>query len=138
MIREKPKPQTGPAGCTVRAFWYQLLLLIFVHNSSGSSARGVLKGFILAESQPIGVFHQAGVGAFDDFPMHSSSAAPINFRISFCSPSDFSKDTFLCPNDHIIVTNGTSRLSPMKKVWCEDHTCNNLLILCPKRLPIFA
>lgn len=42
--------------------------LIFIHDPSGSAARGVLKGFILAESQPIGGFHQAGIGALDDFP----------------------------------------------------------------------
>lgn len=56
--------------------------LIFIHDPSGSAARGVLKGFILAESQPIGGFHQAGIGALDDFP------SVVSGRPSTCAISE--------------------------------------------------
>ena len=62
--------------------------LIFIHDPSGSAARGVLKGFILAESQPIGVFHQAGIGALDDFPKRCSPADPAPVQSAMPSPQN--------------------------------------------------
>ena len=42
--------------------------LILLHDFSGPSARGVLKGFIFVESQPVGGFQQTGIGTIDDLP----------------------------------------------------------------------
>ena len=76
-------------------FLVSAALLIFVHNSSGSSARGVLKGLIFAESQPVGVFHQAGVGAFDDLPRIVVRQSH-QFQNLFAVHPIFRKDPLLC------------------------------------------
>ena len=114
-------------------FLVSAALLIFVHNSSGSSARGVLKGFILAESQPIGVFHQAGVGAFDDFPCIVVRQTH-HFQNFLAVHPIFRKDSFLCPNHHINQWNFTF-VTDEKVQW--EAVLRHALI-CAKRLPIFA
>lgn len=108
-------------------------LLIFVHNSSGSSARGILKGFIFAESQPIGVFHQAGVGAFDNF-LRIVVWQPHQFQDLFTVHPIFRKDSLLGPNNHIDQWNFT---------FVTDEKVQRKVILrhaliCTKILPIFA
>ena len=74
--------------------------LIFIHDPSGSAARGVLKGFILAESQPIGGFHQAGIGALDDFPRIVVWQAHHLQNLLAVHPVS-GEDAFLCPDDYI-------------------------------------
>ena len=74
--------------------------LIFIHDPSGSAARGVLKGFILAESQPIGGFHQAGIGALDDLPRVVVRQAHHLQNLLAVHPIP-GKDALLCPDDHI-------------------------------------
>lgn len=81
-------------------FLVSAALLIFVHNSSGSSARGILKGFILAESQPIGVLHQAGISALYDFPRIVVGQFHHLQNLLAVHPIP-GKDALLCPDDHI-------------------------------------
>ena len=107
--------------------------LIIIHDSSGSSARGVLKGFILAESQPIGVFHQAGVGAFDDFPCIVVRQTH-HFQNFLAVHPIFRKDSFLCPNHHINQWNFTFVTD--EKVQREIILQN--AFIGTKILPIFA
>ena len=107
--------------------------LILLHDFSGPSARGVLKGFIFSESQPIGVFHQAGVGALDDFP--SVVVGQLHqFQNLFAVHPIFREDTLLCPNDHIDQWNFTFVTD--EKVQREIILQN--AFIGAKRLPIFA
>ena len=114
-------------------FLVSAALLIFVHDFSGSSACGVLKGFILAESQPIGVFHQAGVGALDDFPRIVVRQSH-QFQNLFAIHPIFRKDTLLGPNNHIHQWN-FAFISDEKIQW-QDILQNALI--CAKILSIFA
>jgi hypothetical protein len=108
-------------------------LLIFVHNSSGSSARGVLESFILAKSQPIGVFHQAGIGTLNNFPRIVVRQSH-QFQNLFAIHPIFREDSLLCPNDHIDQWNFTFVTD--EKVQWEVILWHTLI--CAKRLPIFA
>ena len=124
----------GRCLCIKSASCYSIsCFLILLHDFSGPSARGVLKGFICAESQPIGVFHQAGVGALDDFPS-VVVGQPHQFQNLFAVHPIFRKDSFLCPNDHIDQWN-FSFVTDEKVQWevILRHT-----LICAKRLPIFA
>ena len=106
---------------------------ILIHDPSGPSARGVLESFILAKSQPIGVFHQAGVGAFDDFPCIVVRQTH-QFQNLFAVHPIFGENTLLCPNDNIDQWNFTFVTD--EKVQREIILQN--AFIGAKRLPIFA
>ena len=114
-------------------FLVSAALLIFVHNSSGSSARGVLKGLILAKSQPIGVFHQAGIGTLNNFPRIVVRQSH-QFQNLFAIHPIFREDSLLCPNDHIDQWD-FAFVTDEKVQW---EVILRHILICAKRLPIFA
>lgn len=75
-------------------------LLIFGHDPSCPTARGILKGLIFAEAQPERIFHQAGIGALDDLPRVVVRQAHHLQNLLAVHPIP-GKDALLCSDDHI-------------------------------------
>ena len=75
-------------------------LLIFGHDPSCPTARGILKGLIFAEAQPERVFHQAGIGALDDFPRIVVWQAHHRQNLFAVHPI-LGKDALFGPHDYI-------------------------------------
>ena len=103
------------------------------HDFSGSSARSICKGFLFAESQPIGIFHQTGIGTLNNFPRIVVRKAH-HFQNTLAVHPVFWKDTLLGPNNHIHQWN-FAFISAEKIQW--QIILQNALI-CAKILPIFA
>ena len=103
------------------------------HDFSGSSARSICKGFLFAESQPIGIFHQTGIGTLNNFPRIVVRKAH-HFQNALAVHPVFRKDTLLGPNNHIHQWN-FAFISAEKIQW--QIILQNALI-CAKTLPIFA
>lgn len=107
--------------------------MIFAHDFSGSSARSICKGFLFAESQPIGIFHPAGIGTLNNFPRIVVRKAH-HFQNTLAVHPVFRKDTLLGPNNHIHQWN-FAFISDEKIQW--QIILQNALI-CAKILSIFA
>ena len=107
--------------------------MIFAHDFSGSSARSICKGFLFAESQPIGIFHQTGIGTLNNFPRIVVRKAH-HFQNTLAVHPVFRKDTLLGPNNHIHQWN-FAFISDEKIQW--QVILQNALI-CAKILSIFA
>jgi hypothetical protein len=75
-------------------------LLTFGHDPSCPATGSVLKGLIFAEAQPERVFHQAGIGALDNFPCVVVGQAHHLQNLFAVHPIP-GKDALLCPDDHI-------------------------------------
>ena len=75
-------------------------LLIFGHDPSCPTARGILKGLIFAEAQPERIFHQAGIGALDDLPRVVVRQAHHLQNLLAVHPIP-GEDAFLCPDNYI-------------------------------------
>ena len=103
------------------------------HDFSGSSARSICKGFLFAESQPIGIFHPAGIGMLNNFPRIVVRKAH-HFQNTLAVHPVFRKDTLLGPNNHIHQWN-FAFISDEKIQW--QIILQNALI-CAKILSIFA
>ena len=108
-------------------------LLTFGHDPSCPAARGVLESFIFAKSQPIGVFHQAGIGTLNNFPRIVVRQSH-HFQNTLAVHPVFRKDTLLGPNNHIHQWN-FAFISDEKIQW--QVILQNALI-CAKILSIFA
>ena len=107
--------------------------MIFAHDFSGSSARSICKGFLFAESQPIGIFHQTGIGTLNNVPRIVVRKAH-HFQNTLAVHPVFRKDTLLGPNNRIHQWN-FAFISDEKIQW--QVILQNALI-CAKILSIFA
>ena len=103
------------------------------HDFSGSSARSICKGFLFAESLPIGIFYQTGIGTLNNFPRIVVRKAH-HFQNTLAVHPVFRKDTLLGPNNHIHQWN-FAFISDEKIQW--QIILQNALI-CAKILSIFA
>lgn len=103
------------------------------HDFSGSSARSICKDFLFAEPQPIGIFHQTGIGTLNNFPRIVVRKAHHSQNTLAVHPV-FQKDTLLGPNNHIHQWN-FAFISDEKIQW--QIILQNALI-CAKILSIFA
>ena len=126
--RPLPRIQKPPRFPVTETGAVRLLYLCFFKRS-----RNHLRGFLIAESQPIGIFHQTGIGTLNNFPRIVVRKAHHSQNTLAVHPV-FQKDTLLGPNNHIHQWN-FAFISDEKIQW--QIILQNALI-CAKILSIFA